>query len=174
MLVVEAAREAAVRTLEEHWDGTLPVDPISIAKELGIEVGFTRFDDELSGAIVADADKVQILIAEHESITRQVFTCAHEIGHYMERLEAKDKEYSFQEPSGNAFRNGRGGEWDLHELYADEFAANVLMPAERFIDLANQGVSVSDLATVFAVSRAAVQVRIRKFKAEGVLESRSL
>lgn len=173
MLVKDAAREAAANALKAHWDGELPVNPVAIAESLGIDVEFAEFTDDLSGVIVANQDAVQILLADGDALPRQIFTCAHELGHYFERQEAGDNDYSFSEGSGN-FEAARGGIWDLHEFYADEFAGNLLMPTKPFVELFKQDVGVGTLADIFAVSRSAVQSRIRRLRRDGVLEERAV
>lgn len=124
MLVKEAAAIKAAQILEACWDGTFPVDPVAIAQSHGIEVDFAPLFPGISGAIIADPDSVQILVDATENYGRQMFTCAHELGHYFERRANGDDDYSFVER--------RSQDYDLHELYADEFAGNLLMPADDF------------------------------------------
>lgn len=179
MLVKDAAKDAAEKALKKHWDGVLPVNPVAIAESLGIDVQFATFSDELSGAIVAEDGDIKILLSDDDSLSRQIFTCAHELGHFFERREAKDNDYSFSDltpapVAGDTFEEGRGGAWDLHEFYADEFAANLLMPADKFVPLFRQEVGVGTLADIFAVSRAAVQSRIRRLRKEGLIEARAI
>ncbi|WP_025157550.1 ImmA/IrrE family metallo-endopeptidase [Leifsonia aquatica] len=162
MLVKDAARIAAENALAEHWNGKFPVDPVAIAEGFDITVWLDALDDDISGAIVADGEKVQIFLAEDEPFERQTFTCAHEIGHYLERTAARDDDYSFKDT-----RSPHG--YDLHEFYADEFAGNLLMPAEKFVELYEQGMSTSLLADFFGVSRPAVRKRVERLRNDGRL-----
>lgn len=170
MLVKDAAREAADKVLRDYWTADrLPVDPVAIARQMGIEVDFTEMAD-LSGVIVHDEGSTHIVIADNELLERQLFTCAHELGHYMERKQSGDPDYSFSEPKASAReQDQRGGEWSLHEYYADEFAGNLLMPQQEFIRWYSASPSVSSLADVFGVSRAAVQTRLRRLRKDGLL-----
>ncbi len=174
MLVKDAAKKAADEALSKHWDGELPVNPVEIAKSLGITVSFADLANDLSGAIVADQGKVDIYLSPAETLSRQIFTCAHELGHYFERRLAEDAEYSFSDSAAvsEATFDGRGGVWDLHEFYADEFAGNLLMPTSKFVELYKQDVGVGTLSDIFAVSRAAVQARIKRLRKDGLLEAR--
>jgi len=153
MLVKEAAKVAAESVLKEHWDGsTFPIDPFGIADSLGMKVIVASLRPELSGAIVAQAGEITILVEESDNFGRQTFTCAHELGHYFERKQAGDEEYSFVEER-------LPGKYDLHEFYADEFAGNLLMPEKHFrADIKAHG---SDYlaAAKFGVSPAAVRKR---------------
>jgi Zn-dependent peptidase ImmA (M78 family) len=151
MLVRDAARQAAERVRAEHWDGTFPVDPVSIARALDLEVKFTSMLPGISGAIVVRPDTAQVLIEDTEAYGRKMFTCAHEVGHYLERQAQNDRSYSFVEK--------RGGEYDLHEFYADEFAGALLMPAAEFQKQERLLGSDFLMASYFGVSPSAVQKR---------------
>lgn len=172
MLVKDAAKNAAADVLQKYWDGTLPVNPVAIAEKLGIEVKFVEFeDDELSGAITSSDGAVTIFLAENERFERQLFTCAHEIGHFAERNAADDDEYTFKE-SEKELEAARGRGWDLHEFYADEFAGNLLMPQAKVKELYEDGASVSEMADVFSVSRSAIHTRLDRLKRDGVVKPR--
>lgn len=168
----DAAQKAAAKVLEQYWDGKLPVDPVAIAEKLNIDVSFVEFEDpELSGAITATAGEVKIFLSDKERFERQLFTCAHEIGHFMERAEAQDDTYTFKESEAE-LQAARGRGWDLHEFYADEFAGNLLMPTPRVKELYEENVSVSEMADIFSVTRAAIHTRLDRLKRENVLKPR--
>jgi Zn-dependent peptidase ImmA (M78 family) len=155
MLVKEAAKQAAIKTLAEHWDFEFPVDPVAIAQAKGLEVRFAELKNNVSGAIVAKAGQVPVILVEaRENYGRQMFTAAHELGHYAERENAGDHEYSFVE--------SRGRKYDLHEFYADEFAGNLLMPEAEFKSKYKQLKSVNMVAAYFAVSPPAVKKRAQR------------
>jgi Zn-dependent peptidase ImmA (M78 family) len=166
VLVKDAARTAAQRLLDKHWDEQLPVNPVAIARALNIDVSFGRLED-LSGVIVHNGDSTKIVIADDENVERQLFTCAHEIGHFVERRDSDDNEYSFSEPRNDVDK--RGGEWSLHEFYADEFAGNLLMPEKLFLHWHSISPSIAALAEVFGVSRPAVQARLRSLRRDKLL-----
>lgn len=151
VLVKDAARIAAENLLESHWDLTFPVDPVAIADALKIKVQFTSLVPGVSGAIVAEDGNAEILIEESENYGRQMFTTAHELGHYIERLDKADTDYSFVER--------RTQKYSLHELYADVFAANLLMPESAFRSQWAASKSEYMLAAWFGVSPAAVLKR---------------
>ncbi|OIH99750.1 MULTISPECIES: ImmA/IrrE family metallo-endopeptidase [unclassified Curtobacterium] len=151
MLVKDAARDAAERIRAEHWNGTFPVDPVAIARSMELDVKFTSMLPGISGAIVVRPGSAQVLIEDTDAYGRKMFTCAHEVGHFVERRAQDDRSYSFVEK--------RGGEYDLHEFYADEFAGALLMPASEFRKQERKLGSDYLLASYFGVSPTAVQKR---------------
>lgn len=155
MLVKEAARIAAEETLQQFWPGGFPIDPVQIAQTKGLEVRFAALRDGVSGAIIAEAGtKPVVLVDASESVGRQRFTIAHEIGHYCEREAADDHEFSFVETRTRAY--------SLHELYADTYAANLLMPEREFRKVYSRQGGEFEAAAFFAVSPSAVEMRAEK------------
>ena len=151
--------------LERVWmtDGpfkiALPVDPVAIARELGIEV--LRDDDlppEVSGALRKSPGFVDptIYLNADDTRVRRRFTCAHALGHYSRNIEL-----------------GRGDAWefvegrdllaapisDAEESYATEFAAELLIPwvaLREFTELS----SVAALAGAFYVTGDVMRFRL--------------
>jgi len=162
MLAMEAARLAAGGLLARGWDGTYPVDPVALAEDLGIKVKSAVFKDpNTSGAIIAEnADDITIYFAQDDDFARQLFTVAHELGHYLERVQAGDPEFSFVEKRHSEH-------YDLHEFYADEFAGNLLMPTGQFKALWTSGASIADISRYFSVSMKAVRKRLDRLRKLG-------
>jgi len=160
MLAKDAARRDAAEVLEKYWSpDKVPVDPVAIAMKLGIDVWIADLPFEQSGYIVKHASgDAQIFLNREHAPTRRAFTCAHEIGHYWERKTVPvpaDDEYSFVD-----YRD-TSGRYNLHELYADEFAGALLMPSSRFDQLHDWGASDTAIADIFEVSPSAVDRRAR-------------
>ena len=59
--------------------------------------------------------------------------------------------------------------YDLHEFYADEFAGELLMPCEPFIEAWQNDPSFKSLARRFGVSERAVAKRINRLRKTGDL-----
>ncbi|WP_217496563.1 ImmA/IrrE family metallo-endopeptidase [Glutamicibacter creatinolyticus] len=156
-LVWESAQRLATDTLSTHWaDSSFPVDPFRIAKKLGIDVSVAPLPDNLSGMIVGQGDLIRAYVDSSEPVTRQRFTCAHEVGHYIERMElANDDDYSFEDKRGS-------GHYDLHEFFADEFAGNLLMPRSEIDRLKSAGYSLVRIAGHFGVSPQALRQRLTR------------
>ena len=124
--------------------------------------------DAISGKIQKNqGDKFVIYINEKDSSTRQVFTIAHELGHYFRHKNFFQTNTTLEEPSSslhNTFQKDRKHyteEERTREKEANEFAAELLMPEEiirkKWHEL-NQ--SLSKMAKYFNVSEMAMAFRI--------------
>lgn len=156
-----------------------PVDVERVARQLGYQVVFQHFRNDISGTVLQNDDgSLTIGINTFHPEVRQRFSIAHEIGHA--RLHTSDlKQRPFVDPPARVlFRDGTSslGESPL-EIQANQFAAGLLMPADfvktvgqRLIDR-NQAISVealvATLAKRFEVSEQAMRYRLVTF---GVLE----
>lgn len=170
-LVWEAAEDAADRLRKNYQtsDGLVDLDAICAAYDIQV-LHTARLPEGTFGMIVKkDKDTpARVYVNANESRERQRFTLAHEIGHYMERLTvAGDASYSF--------RDKRGGAYDLHEFYADQFAGALLMPKERVVEL-NPGLRADplslklaaiDIAQQFGVSPSAAEKRLERLVKQG-------
>ena len=143
---------SAQEVLDEYWDGSLPVNPISIAQALGIAV-YKNPNLTMSGMLAERKGGPAIIYNSNEATTRQRFTIAHEIGHYALG-------------HGLSFRDGTN-EFNLHnyevpEVEANRFAAELLMPGdvvERYALKRRQ--TLASLAKLFDVSRVAMKIRLQ-------------
>jgi len=158
-LIKDVAREDAERILGEYWvPVSFPVDPFRIAEQMGIKVFLAKMSEGVSGTLIKrSGEPAGIYLNVNESGLRQNFTCAHEIGHYIDRSRKNDLEYSFQD-----LRNGAPN--TPIEFYADHFAANLTMPEKEFLACFDAGYTVKDLMMYFAVSEASVETRIRSLR----------
>lgn len=135
----------------------LPFDIESYLKKKGFKILYEDLDNDISGYIEKQLNDWIIGINKYHSPRRQRFTLAHEFAHYTlerDRLESDKKHYD-----NVLFRNGI----DQSEQKANEFAADILMPAATFRNLLAHGVkTIDDLASSFNVSVAAVIYRAHK------------
>jgi Zn-dependent peptidase ImmA (M78 family) len=159
---VQAPDVEAQQILDSAWrvsDGTLPlpVDPIVISRKLGINVFEADMKPNLSGRIVKESgEDPRIIINKADSLTRKRFTCAHELGHYLQRL-ASDDTFSYEDERGPLAATGMNPE----EVFANQFAAALLMPATEVTERSGDGMGVGELAITFAVSAEAMSFRLR-------------
>lgn len=160
-LIEGAEQEADKLRLRIFKDNDLPVDPILIATSLDLRVFETRLDPSISGALVkiGDEDDPVILLNDNEGKLRQRFTCAHELGHYVRRINSGEDGPSYQWVD---HRRQLQEPWNNdEEKYANAFAAELLMP-KSLIDVHHQsGASVIDLASKFQVSPSAMRFRLK-------------
>lgn len=152
----------AGQVLEQAWrplddPGALPVDPVRIARSLGMEVYAAVLPSGESGMLVGapDTDPV-IYINERDGAPRQRFTCAHEIGHYVGRVGAGDTSFRFRDKRDQLSSEGT----DPDEVYANRFAAALLMPAPAVGREHAKTRNPALLASRFGVSAAAMTIRL--------------
>lgn len=154
--------------IKEQYIHTVPVNIIGLANALGISVyGIDIDNDNLSGYIAKDKDGYYICVNRKHPATRQQFTIAHEIGHFILHKDVLD--------SGNLpptmYKVGDGiipalARSDYNspiyremETEANKFAAELLMPKEEFIKKANECEDLVELALAFKVSVGAASIR---------------
>ncbi len=133
----------------------LPVDPARIAGKLGLEVYQAQLGEGVGGALIKrpDADPI-ILLNEADHSHRQRFTCAHEIGHFVQRQDRDEYEYIDKRDQ----LSWRGA--DAKEVFANGFAAALLMPAKEVRNYWTSGARDWELAAIFDVSAEAMSNRL--------------
>src|SRR4051794_10757896 len=94
MTIQKEAARAADRIRATFWDEGLPIDPVRIARSMGIQVLESPLDANVAGAVVKKANRdPSIVLNATDNSKRKRFTCAHEIGHYVKRDAADEYEY---------------------------------------------------------------------------------
>jgi Zn-dependent peptidase ImmA (M78 family) len=155
--VKREAETDAARLLQATWGDAVPVDPVAIARTAGLRVLEAPLDENTLGALVKQPGQdPTILLNEADSKNRRRFTCAHELGHFVRRSEEAD-EYSRVDLRNSLSTTGE----DPEEVYANEFAACLLMPEREVKKLAQSGMSDLEMAIHFKVSREAMQFRLK-------------
>lgn len=143
---------------------------VSLAEELGLTVYQTNdFLDSDSGLIAKEDGKYVIYVNKSHPQTRKRFTIAHEIAHFLlhkdildEQLELVDK---VKQPTEETVALHRSNSIELTaeqkqmEIDANNLAAEILMPEQRFKDVWKNSSCISDVADVFSVSQAAATIR---------------
>lgn len=151
----EAAKDADT-LLKATWFSGIPVDPVAIARRSGVNVVYAPLDAETLGAFLKSPDQgPTILINETDPENRKRFTCAHELGHFNKR---KDEVGEFHTIDLRNPLSSTGS--DPEEIYANEFAASLLIPPDDLQIFLRFGLSDEELAERFKVSREAMEYRI--------------
>ena len=134
----------------------IPVDILKIAKTNDIEVYAGELDKKVSGAIRYDKekDKFAILVNKNDSMVRQRFTIAHELGHFFLHKEILKSDeihvdIMFRMP-------------DEKEKEVDYFAGALLMNRTLLEKMHEAITSITELAQIFKVSVSAMTVRLDK------------
>lgn len=148
---------AARELLEDCWDGTLPVDPVHVARTMGVKVLDASLGDDVSGALVKkEGADPSILLNANDSRNRKRFTCAHELGHFIRRTDEPHK-YEYVDYRDQRSSTGT----DEEEMFANRFAANLLMPELLVKTFHEQKLPDFRMAKKFGVSQEAMQFRLK-------------
>ena len=128
---------AIEKILSECGIDGYPINVIKIARELNFDIISGKFKQRnVFGAMWDGSDEIKIgnrsskrfiLYNVDDSKERQMFTIAHELGHFM--LHCNDKENFFERYHGDA---EQGEQEKQIEDAADFFAASLLMPRKEF------------------------------------------
>jgi Zn-dependent peptidase ImmA (M78 family) len=170
MSAEDDARELLKTAWRSSADGghlvELPVNPFEIAQALGIKAFSAALDGGVSGMLVKRAgEDAEIYVHAADSPSRQRFTCAHELGHYVKRSAAGDTAWEYVERRDLLTSQGT----DPDEIYANQFAAALLMPREcveaRYRELENPSLEgAAALAVTFGVSADAMRYRLKNLE----------
>ena len=154
--------------LSDQWEAinkarrTLPVDVEQLAETLGVKLQKAYLGPGLSGVLERNGEEFRITINADDPLTRQRFTLAHELGHYMLHRhligDGVDDDRAYRSTVGGKYYNIRIG--PEQETEANKFAATLLMPKPMIEHVRSIGASVGDMATQFGVSEHAMSSRL--------------
>lgn len=145
--------------IKKHWD-TTPVPIDTIIREIGLRLDYEPLDGNVSGFIERMPNSgYRIVVNSTHPKTRQRFTAAHELGHYVFHRDllgdgVADTRAYRAEGTNLPNPNIR----PMHERQANSFAANVLMPRHALTSLGSEGTEA--LARRFGVSQEAMRIRL--------------
>jgi len=166
-------RTLAQRLLREEniIKPVVPIERIVLAKGLAIRHN-TDQNSNISGFLLLGMEQPIIGVNKYHSETRQRFTIAHELGHFL--LHRSDTEnihvdYGFQVKLRDDL-SSQGT--DLEERESNYFAAEILMPADFLErDLRNKkniyfedDTFITDLAEQYKVSQQAMVFRLANLR----------
>jgi Zn-dependent peptidase ImmA (M78 family)/DNA-binding XRE family transcriptional regulator len=147
---------AAQQLLAQAQVRKLPVNVEGLARSCGVNVAPWDFNDDISGVLL-DLDAGPVIgFNDGQVDTRQRFTIAHELGHFLLdhhdhfHIDLSDQE-SHGAPPGYSWQDERA---------ANDFAAQVLMPAAFVSQAFAKTKSLSQLASRFDVSTQAMGFRL--------------
>lgn len=156
--IKKEATEEAEKLLDVAWPlRVIPIDPIAIARTAGLRVLDAALEEDTLGALVKQPyrDPV-IMLNASDPDNRKRFTCAHELGHWVRRSDEAE-EYTTVDLRGPLSATGD----DPDEVFANEFAASLLMPEDDVRRLKMLGRNDVLLSIEFKVSREAMQYRLK-------------
>ena len=152
------AERAAEDTIQDAF-GSLeavefPIDLNIILDRYAISLkkgGFT--DETISGAF--NRSESTIYVSERESSERQLFTVAHELGHFKLHKD-RTTDILYRMPLW-PFNNGEAKD----ETQANWFAANLLMPKQAVKQMWSITHDIEQIAGFFGVSKTAMHFRLK-------------
>lgn len=123
-----------------------------------LQLEYTELDSTLSGSLSMQGNHWLIKVNKMHSKSRQRFTIAHELGHFVYH---KNDEQKFVDTTFF-----RGMTMDNLEYTANRFASELLMPENQVRNLIEKDNvrSVAELAKKFGVSSSAMLYRVKELK----------
>lgn len=155
--------DLAERVLEVY-DISIPITNIEevVAKMGGTIVEEPEFDDLCDGTIKKDGSNgFRIAISPYQSKQRKAFTIAHELGHLFLHMGFQTDHEKWSQQKETTYRRFGLSE---QEFQANEFAAALLMPKDRYLEVLMEyteetSVDIQKVAEYFHVSVAAATNR---------------
>lgn len=151
----EKARVDAARVFEEFWTGGgLPVDPVRIARSMGLSVFTSQLGNDTWGMIVGSDNGADIYLDKDQAPTRMRFSCAHELGHFVDRAADLTSNRGYVDK-----RSSTGAHDTPAEIYANEFAASLLAPEGDLRRMVMRGDDDIEIASAFGISLTSIEYR---------------
>lgn len=156
-----AATEALKITIaDKNGCVSLPIDVKQVLEKFGIKVQTMPLKSDTSGLLVKDKAnepfKAVSNIENHPH--RKRFTYAHELGHYIHSYQdLPDKEVAGKVEKRDELASSGT---DPDEIWANKFAAALLMPASIVRNYWAQGMIVPAMSALFDVSSEAMTNRL--------------
>lgn len=147
------------------------VDVDALATLLGAQIRSVEAEDDISGAIVRDGNRISIGVNAHHSLNRRRFTIAHEIGHLVLHDAEAQIDHGYSENVSRvrmtAFRDQKSSAAvDAKEIEANRYAAALLMPV-AFLQKSLKSrtrplreTDIRELASEYGVSLQAMSFRL--------------
>jgi Predicted Zn peptidase len=156
-----AAKELLTAVWAPSWeDMPYPIDPSKVAERLGVKVFAADLATNVSGMLLKEtAQDPTIYLNGSDTKNRQRFSCAHELGHYVKRTSGGQAP---EEIDYVDFRNPLSAQGqEPEEIWANQFAAALLMPRELVARIHKELESPAALAGEFGVSTDAMNFRLQ-------------
>lgn len=140
-----------------------PVDVDGLAHRIGLPVSYVAMSEDISGELVREGGSYRININANHPRTRQRFTLAHELGHYVYHRSligdgVNDSRAYRTTTSAQHFNPKIKAE---HETEANRFAASLLMPMAMIDHLYRvEGMTIEEVAETMQVSKHAASIRL--------------
>ena len=156
----EAAMEVLEKTVMNGNRLLVPVDVKTVASALHLDYQPLPLEPNVDGLLVKDKPNApfKAVVNVNENVRRQRFTLAHEIGHFVHQYQ----DHPDDQPMGKTeYRDELSSTGkDRNEIWANQFAAALLMPRFVMLNLWGRGKSVKEIADLLRVSVRSVVIRL--------------
>jgi len=150
----------------KKYQSNFPFRVVDFINELKIKI-YSKAMDNVSGAICKENNEFVIYVNEKHPATRLRFTLAHELGHYFYDREFLEKTGTIEDSTKQlapSFLYRKeclpdDPEMRKRDVKANQFAAQLLMPEEKFIEVWHNENSPEEVAKFFNVSVDAIKIR---------------
>lgn len=140
-----------------------PVDFPAMFADLGVGFEKTAMDGA-SGSITRNGDRFTICVNSLESDTRQRFTAAHELAHYLLHRDLMGDGNRMHRHVDNLYGGEQSGDLMFnraHEIEANRIAAQIVMPRQLLEAKFAETQDIAALAGQFGVSKPAMEIRLK-------------
>lgn len=162
---INRAIKSAQQVLKSNWkEGKFPVDPVSIAKKMGIGVATMFLPDKISSALIKEKGSPPVIVlSQNDSLNQWRFNCACELGRYIyKNINHLDCD-EYLNYGANVPPNSSSEE----DAFINLFAENLLMPIDEVTNVLNkEPVPVFLLPQHFGVLDDAMNSRLKKLGLE--------
>lgn len=148
------ARDVITSAMEDLGKSDPPINLAKILSHYKLTLIEAWFNDSAVGGAY-DRDKKHIYVSIDDSRSRQAFTVAHELGHFL--LHSKKQDIFYRHQVTEFDTNNEAED----EQEANWFAASLLMPKELVMRFWKKSKDVELLAAYFGVSRSAAYWRLK-------------
>lgn len=154
---INDAKRRAQEVIDANFVSEPPVRITDIAQNYGLQIRIVDLSTHPGVAGFIDPKSRTIFVSRDDAPTRQAFTVAHELGHWLmhgKELEAEPEKYAilYRKPLGEPND-------DIVEKQANVFAASLLVPKgllDRYKDVKDHKV----IADIFGVSSEVIGYRL--------------
>jgi hypothetical protein len=137
--------------------------------QIGIDYEWPDYADEPLAGFILFKNRHGLIFTEkngHPGFCR--FTKAHELGHFWDFRKKQKITFACRDVPRN-IQSGEVVSFDYAEVRANQFAAELLMPADLMQEYAalprDSGELINEITERFGVSRAAAKIRLKEFGA---------
>ncbi len=157
----KSAYELLTKTLIDDKKVSIPINVYEIAERLGIEVQRLPLDEGTDGILVKEeaSGSFKAVIDVSANSHRARFTLAHEIGHYVKDYQdfPAEKIAGIVQKRDDMSSTGK----DPDEVWANQFAAYLLMPSSIVEQLWANNTPIEEMAKMLDVSIVSLSHRLK-------------